>query len=248
MKTRGSIGNGFAQFILAMLVTVGTGCGGGKDRALQAENEALRAEIAALRSKVDDAEASRAAEMKQTASDAQGVARLRGEITQLQSAAKDAEKLRTENQQLKTENQKLRGATSTVPPGAATPPQPQANSFPRESWTFAGYQSPESALVSAIWSMQQGNPKQYFDSLTPEEQLRMTKVWENKSQAEIAAKHQTDTAPISGMRVTETQPVSAEETVMKVFIEGVNREERVSMKRVGNEWRFNGFIREASPP
>ena len=112
---------------------------------------------------------------------------------------------------------------------------------------MAGYQSPEAALVSAIWSMQQGNPKQYFDSLTPEEQLRMTKVWENKSQAEIAAKHQADTAPISGMRVTETQPISTEETVMKVFIEGVNREERVSMKRVGNEWKFNGFIREPAP-
>jgi regulator of replication initiation timing len=246
MKTRSSIGSVPAPFILSLLVAVASGCGGGKERALQAENEALRAELAALQSKVADAEAARAAEMKQTASDAQGVARLRGEITQLQSAARDAEKLRSENQQLKSENQKLRGSTAAPPPAAA-PPQPQANSFPRESWTFAGYQSPEAALVSAIWSMQQGNPKQYFDSLTPEEQLRMTKVWENKSQAEIAAKHQTDTAPISGMRVTETQPVSAEETVMKVFIEGVNREERVSMKRVGNEWKFNGFIREAQP-
>jgi hypothetical protein len=35
---------------------------------------------------------------------------------------------------------------------------------------------------------------------------------------------------------------------MKVFIEGVNREEKVSIKRVGNEWKFNGFIRDPARP
>ena len=246
MKTSRTPGKlGFILIIIGFAALT-SGCGGGGAKELQAENEALRAEVAALKARANEAEAARDADAKRTQGEAQDVARLRGEITQLRTSAKDAEKLRTENQQLRTENQKLRApATATPPPPAAAP---TATSFPRESWSFAGYQSPEAALVSAIWSMQQGNAKQYFDSLTPEEQLRMTKVWENKSQAEIAAKHQADTAPISGMRVTETQPVSAEETVMKVFIEGVNREEKVSMKRVGNEWKFNGFIREPAPP
>jgi regulator of replication initiation timing len=249
MKTRLASAQTGLPFVVLGLGLLAGGCGDRSSKQLQAENEALRAEAAVLKSRLADAEAAREADAKRGDADAQGVARLRGEITQLRTAAKDAEKLRTENQQLRTENQKLRGTAAPAAP-APTPaaPPPQAGSFPRESWSFAGYQSPEAALVSAIWSMQQGNPKQYFDSLTPEEQLRMTKVWENKSQAEIVAKHQADTAAISGMRVTETQPVSAEETVMKVFIEGVNREEKVSMKRVGNEWRFNGFLREAVKP
>jgi len=92
--------------------------------------------------------------------------------------------------------------------------------------------------------MQQGNPKQYFESLTPEEQLRMTKTWEGKSQEEIAAKHKSDTAPITGMKVLNQQVVSADEVQVGVYIEGVNREEKVSMKRIGNEWKFGGFIRE----
>jgi len=92
--------------------------------------------------------------------------------------------------------------------------------------------------------MQQGNPKQYFDSLTPEEQARMAKVWEGKSPEEIAAKHVSDTAQITGMRVTGTQVVSPDETVMKVFIEGVNREEQVRMKKVGDDWKFGGFLRD----
>ena len=96
--------------------------------------------------------------------------------------------------------------------------------------------------------MNQGNPRQYFDSLTPEEQLRMTRVWENKSQAEIAAKHQGDTAKITGLKVLNQQAVTADEVVMSVYIEGVDRAEKVSMKRVGNDWKFGGYLREPAKP
>ena len=62
----------------------------------------------------------------------------------------------------------------------------------REQWSNAGYASPEAALVSAIWSMREGNPKSYLESLSPEEQQRMSKVWEGKTEQEIVAKHQQD--------------------------------------------------------
>jgi regulator of replication initiation timing len=220
------------------------GCGG-NTKQLQAENEALRAEVAALKGRTADTEVAREAELKRAQAEAQDVARLRGEVTQLRNTAKDAEKLRTENQQLRSENQKLRGAAA-APANPAPAPAPQAGNFPRESWTFAGYTSPESALMSAIWSMQQGNPKQYFDSLTTEEQARMAKSWENKSEAEIAAKHQADVSKITGMRVLNRQELSADEMQLSIYIEGVDRTEKVSMKRVGNDWRFGGFLRE--PP
>jgi hypothetical protein len=32
--------------------------------------------------------------------------------------------------------------------------------------------------------------------------------------------------------------------VMSVYIDGVDRMEKVSMKRVNNEWKFGGYIRE----
>src|SRR5215212_3771817 len=86
-----------------------SGCGG-EVKQLQSENEALRAEIAALQARGAEAETSRAAELKRQQGDASDAARLRGEVTQLRNAVKDAEKWRAENQQLKAENQKLRGA------------------------------------------------------------------------------------------------------------------------------------------
>lgn len=221
------------------------GCGGDAKK-LQSENEALRAEIAAFQARSADADTARNAELKRQQSDASDVARLRGEITQLRNASKDADKLRAENQQLRSENQKLRGAAVAAEAAPASP-APAAGTFPREAWKFAGYGSPENALISAIYAMQQGYTREYFNSLTPDEQARMAQTWQGKSQEEIAAKHSSDTAAITGIQVMNQQAISADEIQMNVRIGGVERDEKLSVKRIGNDWKFNGFIREAKP-
>ena len=215
---------------------------------LQAEITALRVEIqGASEHNAATAEAEskqREQEMQRVRSDAQEVHKLRNEVAQLRPTAKDSEKLRGENQQLRAENQQLRTAASRPPLAApATKVEIAGKSFPKQAWSFAGYGTPEASLMSAIWAMREGNPKTYLDSLSPEEQLRMAKSWQNKSEAEIAAKHQQDVSVITGMRILGQQTVSANEVTMDVFVEGVNRPEKVSMKRVGNDWKFGGYIR-----
>lgn len=236
----------FFVTILAVALLL-TGCGGDAKK-LQSENEALRAELAELKARAEtesQSVATRDAELKRLQADARDAVRLRGEITQLRSGSKDAESLRAENQRLKSENQTLRSAgTAAATPAPTTPP---AGDFPRESWTFAGYQSPEAALISAIWSMQQGNPKQYFESLTTDEQARMAKTWEGKSNEEIAAKHVSDTSKITSIKVLGVQETAPGQMVMSVYIGGVDRAEKVNMQRVGNDWKFGGFIREPKP-
>jgi len=230
----------------AALIISLTGCGGDAKK-LQAENDVLRAEVAELKARTEaegQSAATRDTELKKLQTDARDAVRLRGEITQLRSGSKDAESLRAENQRLKAENQSLRGAASTAPAPAA----PAAGDFPREAWSYAGYQTPESALISAIYSMQQGNPKQYFDSLTTDEQARMAKTWEGKSNEEIAAKHVSDTAKITSIKVLNAQETTPGQMVLSVYIGGVDRAEKVNMQRVGNDWKFGGFIREPAKP
>lgn len=240
----------FSTILLATaLLLTFTGCGG-DTKKLQAENDALRAEVAELKARADaeaQAATTRAAEMKRLQTAATEAVRLRGEITQLRSGSKDADSLRAENARLKTEFQALRGASAAAANTPATPATAPGH-FPRESWSYAGYQSPESALISAIHSMQQGNPKQYFDSLTAEEQVRMSKIWGNKTPEEIAAKHVSDTSKITGMRILNSQEVAPGQMVMSVYLEGTDRAEKVSMKRVGEEWKFGGYIREPAKP
>ena len=59
--------------------------------------------------------------------------------------------------------------------------------------------------------MREGSPKTYLESLSPEEKERMTKEWGNRSEAEIAAKHQQDVSQITGMRVTGRQEIASDE-------------------------------------
>jgi len=92
--------------------------------------------------------------------------------------------------------------------------------------------------------MKEGNPKTYLDSLAPEEKARMAKVWENKSEAEIAAKHQQDVSAITGMRILDRTTVAPDQVQMNVYIQGADRMEKVSMILVNNEWKFGGYIRD----
>jgi hypothetical protein len=123
---------------------------------------------------------------------------------------------------------------------------PAANDlYSRDTWTFSGYGSPESALVSAIWAMKEGNPTIYLESLSAEEQERMAKTWLNKSEAEIAAKHKKDVSAITAFRILEKQTISENEVQFRVEIKGANRTETVALKRAGNDWKFGGFLRNS---
>jgi hypothetical protein len=215
---------------------------------LRGEIQSLQAQLQANQDQATAASEAKAKENEageaRLRSEREDLLRLRGEVTQLRSGAKEVEKLRAENQQLKAANQQLHAATASP----ATTPQPSEapkDHFPRDSWAFSGYATPEAALMSAISAMKEGNPKTYLESLAPEEQLRMAKTWENKSEAELAAKHQQDVSTITGMRVLDRRTISPDEVQMTVYLQGVDRMEKVSMKYINNEWKFGGFAREA---
>ncbi len=214
---------------------------------LRAANTAHRAQLEALQAQsTATTEANtrqNEQELERLRAEAQEVVRLRGEVAQLRGGAKETDRLRADHQRLQKENQQLRGNANATGAPRAAPANASPDQFPKESWAFSGYASPEAALISAIWAMKQGDPKTYAASLSPEEQARMGQAWANKTEAEIAAKHQQDVSVITGMRILEKQVVSAEEVQMNVYIEGVGRVDKVSMKRVGEEWRFGGFIR-----
>lgn len=220
---------------------------------LTAQNTELRAALDALKTTratpSAEEEKQRDYELKRLRADAGEVHKLRGELGQSRAGAKELAQLRSENLQLRQDHQQLRAASA----GAAATPVASAPSavagatdqFPRQGWSFAGYQTPEAALISSLWSMREGNPQSYLQSLSPEEQARHAKLWETKTETDIAAKHQADVASITGLRVLERNPISPNEVAMSVYLEGLGRLEKVSMKLIGNEWKFGGYIRPA---
>ena len=219
---------------------------------LRADNEALRQKLAAAETaSQEQAEALQARHQKEVQSlqrQAQEVHKLRGEVNRLQSGAESLARLQEAQSRLKRENQTLREAArkAAVRPTRARLKQ---GNFPKENWEFLGYKSPEDALISAIWTMQQGDPQGYFESLAPAEQERMAQRWQDKSDEEIASKHQSDVAAISGIRVLNRRELSDHEVVLDVYIdvEGTGRMQTVSMQRIDNQWKFAGEVPEETP-
>lgn len=226
---------------------VGSYLGWQQSQQLSAENQALRQQLASSESALEEttrqAKSSVASELEKLRADVREVHKLRGEVRQLRGGAKALSQLQESNRRLAEENRALRvslgEAESNVPDQVE-----RAGAFPKESWEFLGYASPEDALVSAIWTMQQGDPQAYFDSLAPEEQERMAERWAEKSEDEVAEKHQSDVSAISGLQVLNQRTVSDTEVVMDVYIEGPDRMQTVSMQRIGQDWKFKGYVEQ----
>jgi TolA-binding protein len=215
---------------------------------LRAERDALRVELETLREAQgagDHRARQQETELERLRAEARELLKLRGEINTLRSGLKELDTLRVENRRLQEAARAPRPAAPAEAP-AARPAA--ADQFPRDQWAFAGYGTPEAALISAVWAMREGRPQTYLESLSPEEQTRMAAAWQNKTEAEVAAKHQQDVAAITGVRILERQTVSPEEVVLSVHVEGVERVEKVSMKRAGQDWKFGGFRREPAKP
>lgn len=216
---------------------------------LRAENESLKSRLAAAEKAVggerEKIKARYQSENDRLREQVGEVHKLRGDVARLRAQSDEADRLRAANKKLQASNAQIRqSAVEAAAAMAEDAARAEGSNFPKESWSFVGYDTPENALVSAIWAMQQGAPGAYLSSLAPSEQERMAKQWAGKSEAEIAAKHQGDVSHISGIRVLQQEAVDQDSMVMSVYIDGVDRLEKVSMQRVNNEWKFGGYIRE----
>ncbi len=214
-----------------------------KASLFKANNEELRSQVEMLQA---DAENSgRLVEVtkenaQKVRSQMKELLQLRNEVTQLRNQQQKAEQLATELERAKTELAQARPAPNAPAAGGLA-----GDVFPKESWNFAGYASPEAAMISAIWAMKEGDRARYLESLTPQEAERMIEAWtSNDGGATVDEKHRNLIAPISALKVLERENVSPTEIVMNVFIEGPGRMEKVRMSQVGQEWKFGGFIRE----
>jgi hypothetical protein len=159
--------------------------------------------------------------------------RLRSEVGTLRNQKNDLEKLREENR-------KLRSTPNPRPPAEAAT---ESDNFPKESWAFVGYASPESAFQSIVWALSKGDVKTMLASMAPAELARTQERWAGKSETEIADKVRAEFEKVKGFRILRKEALSDDEVVLTLYVEGINPEEgtpRMKLQRVGNEWKSAG--------
>jgi RNA polymerase sigma factor (sigma-70 family) len=117
-------------------------------------------------------------------------------------------------------------------------PQPVVSGqteFPKTSWHFAGYANPESAVLSCMWAVNNGDVKTLLASSSPAAQKRLKAGHEI-----ITAKDKADFAVTTGYQILDKTVVSENEVTFEIHAQGLEQTVKLSLQRIGSEWKFAG--------
>lgn len=202
---------------------------------LRSENNALRqqhvltADPSAPVAASDD-------ELKRIERERRELLRLRGEVGVLRKQGQELEKLRS-------------APIKSASPAVAKAPvesQPRTE-FPRETWSFAGYETPEAVYESWVWALSKGDAKVALNSATPEFQKRFGEVmFAGKSEAELVEEGERSSSKILNYKIVERVAISEDEMMLSIVTLQKNKAPtspkpmNLLFKRIENEWKIAG--------
>jgi len=158
--------------------------------------------------------------------------RLRGQVGVLREQCKELEKVRTDNHQAHAML-----ASGTVPQEVAT-----ADYWPKDSWSFTGYGSPDAALQSSLWAANNGDLKALLASATGDLRKMVEADLAGKSPEEASIRAMDEVMNLKSVRVLNREAQGDDEAVLTVALEDRAETQTVKMlmKKVGNEWKISG--------
>ena len=115
--------------------------------------------------------------------------------------------------------------------------------FPRETWTFRGYATPESAVVSLAWAANKGDMETFLNSLSPELQSRERQRWQQQGETRMRDMISKEFAQTKRIRILDRESLSETEIVLSLLVEMDNgriERPRMTVQRVGDEWKMAG--------
>jgi hypothetical protein len=158
--------------------------------------------------------------------------RLRGEVGVLRQQSQELETVRKENRQARAA---LESSLKTQ--SAAT-----ADYWPRDSWAFTGYASPDAALQTSLWAANNGDLKALLASATGEVRKQMEEELGGKSESEASIRAMDQVVSLKSVRVLNRE-VQADDTVVvtAAFEDRTDTHtEKLLMKKIGNDWKLAG--------
>ena len=157
--------------------------------------------------------------------------RLRGQVGVLRAQCKELEDVRSENR-----------AAHAVLQNKGTNNVATADYWPRDSWSFSGYGSPDAALQTSLWAANNGDLKAMLASTTGDLHKIMEADLAGKSPEEASIKAMDEVINFKSIRVLNRETQTDDTAVLTVAIEDKTQTETVKMlmKKVGNEWKIAG--------
>jgi hypothetical protein len=117
-----------------------------------------------------------------------------------------------------------------------------ADYWPRDSWSFTGYGSPDAALQTSLWAANNGDLKALMASTTGDLRKIVEADLSGKSPEEASIKAMDEVINFKSVRVLNRETQADDTAVLTVAIEDKAETETVKMllKKVGNEWKIAG--------
>ena len=202
-------------------------------RKLRKLNQQLAVNVAELRKQIAAGEAVVVPIARTDNEEQLELLRLRNQAAQLRVATNELRQLRT---------QLNKARTSTVTPGAASASASATTElFPRDTWSFAGYATPQAAFHSTMFAHSQGDHQTFLASLTGNLARDNQQELNSKTPEQFSENLRRETAKFTGYRILEVDEVSPEETVLTIYYTAADSDtEKVTMRKVGDEWRLAG--------
>jgi RNA polymerase sigma factor (sigma-70 family) len=122
------------------------------------------------------------------------------------------------------------------------------NDFPRESWAFRGYATPEFALVSLVWAAVNSDVEGFLNSLSPEQQSRVRLRWQRQGlsdETQFRNSISNQFGPIKMIRILNKEILSDSEVILRLQMEGEKGGTGTVGKkaqRIGNEWKIGATL------
>jgi hypothetical protein len=156
--------------------------------------------------------------------------KLRDEVRRLRNRTNDLQTMRTELRRLRAQLSVARSTmTSNAPPDV-----PASDIFPRDSWKFAGFDTPENAVESVTWAISQGDEDSYLNSLSPDLQDEM--------ESELANGSFSDVGPLElgnskDFRIVDRETISADRQIITIHVDGQPDDTELPLVRTADGWK-----------
>jgi hypothetical protein len=165
-------------------------------------------------------------------SESRELLRLRGQVGVLRQQVKDLASVRSENRQVHAELE----STGTAGNDAT------ADFWPRGSWGFSGYATPEAALQSSLWASDNGDLKVLLAGATGEMRKMIERDLGGKSEEEACIRAMDEVINIKSVRVLNREVQAEDAIVLTAAFEertGTNIS-RLLLKMIGGDWKLSG--------
>lgn len=178
-------------------------------------------------------------------------------LSELLALGQDEKKLSADQlrdlMRLRAEVTALRDRLNQSPPSTPAPTNALSESSPtntvpialaRDSWSFSGYATPETAYESVFWAMSTGNVNTFLQALTPDGRRFINSQFQGKTPEEIAAALADEIKGIDVLRLDRKRQDENGVTFMlsakqEEKAQQTGRDETVmTFQKIGSEWKL----------